>query len=69
MAERNRMSAGYICTTCAERLGAIWPQHHVATMHTGRCPQCGMLASLAALDDWDWPKYSCRPQGFGGGRD
>ena len=59
----------YICMDCAIKLGAKWPKGHVATKHSGRCGQCGECRGLCAIDDWDWPKGSKRPKGYGGGRD
>jgi len=60
---------GYICHDCAIKLKGKWPKGHVATMHSGVCPQCLHQESLAAVDDYDWPRGSKRPKGYGGGRD
>ena len=47
--------AGYLCSRCAKRLGGKWPKGHAATFHGGVCNLCGLAASLAAWDDWNWP--------------
>ena len=45
----------YICSSCAEGLGAVWPECLCATFHTDICKVCGEEKSLAHVDDWDWP--------------
>ena len=59
----------FICSACCTERGAVWPEGHCATCHSGTCWHCLRHATLAAVDDWDWPKGSKRPPGYGGGRD
>lgn len=59
---------GYICSDCAKRLGAVWPEGHCATCHGGVCPECKEHKGLCSVDDWNWPKVSKRPK-HGAGRD
>ena len=55
------MSYDYLCAECAERLGGVWPEGHMATMHSGKCDCCGETKSLAAHDDWNWPGQKLYP--------
>jgi len=59
----------YICGSCAVKMGGRFPSDHLATMHYSRCFYCQERDGLAAVDDWDWPDGSDRPEGPGGGRD
>ena len=59
----------YICGSCAVKMGGRFPSDHLATMHYSRCFYCQERDGLSAVDDWDWPDGSNRPEGPGGGRD
>ena len=59
---------GYICAVCAAELGGSWPKGHGATCHSGMCPECWKVKSLASVGDYDWPQGSRRPR-HSGGRD
>lgn len=59
---------GYICADCAQRRRGTWPPDHEATVHDGRCPDCGEVRCLASVDDFDWPLGSDKPLN-GAGRD
>lgn len=43
---------GYICRDCAMGLGGEWPDHHVATMHSGACSVCDQTKSICSPSDW-----------------
>lgn len=43
---------GYLCKTCAVALGGEWPEHHVATIHSGVCSVCKHTRRLASPSDW-----------------
>lgn len=60
--------AGFICRNCAVLAGGTWPHGHVATTHSGVCPQCGQTRGLVSIDDYNWPNGSNKP-GPGNGRD
>ena len=45
----------YICSDCAEDLGGVWPEGHVATFHEAKCDCCHKTAGLANIGDWNWP--------------
>jgi hypothetical protein len=54
---------GYICSDCAEALGGVPPEGHVATCHIARCEKCRLEKDLSHHDDWNWPgqiEYSDR---------
>lgn len=59
---------GYICSACAAGLGAVWPEGHVATMFSGRCPQCREEKVLASVGDYNWPDRTKKPR-LDAGRD
>lgn len=59
---------GYMCSKCAGEARGVWPDGHVATMHSATCPECGEYGMLASVDDWDWPAGSTKPH-HGAGRD
>jgi hypothetical protein len=46
---------GYICSECARKNGAVWPEGHVATFHEGKCYTCKQQKVLCAVSDWSWP--------------
>jgi hypothetical protein len=46
---------GYLCNECAEELGGVWPEGHIATFHTGTCDCCHTEQSLSNTGDWNWP--------------
>ena len=52
-AELNKIR--YLCSDCAESLGGVWPEGHMATCHTATCDNCGEEKSLANVGDWNWP--------------
>jgi hypothetical protein len=45
----------FICSKCASLMGAEWPEGHCATSHTGKCDECGEIAGLCNVGDWNWP--------------
>jgi len=61
MVSEIRPETGYICSKCATDKGAVWPEGHCATAHTGLCPECHGFASLCSVGDWNWPRDSKRP--------
>lgn len=54
-------SQGYICTACADRRKARWPDGLIATFHSGRCPDCGEETTLCSIRDFNWPDGSDKP--------
>lgn len=56
--ENREVNGAYICSHCASRLGAIWPENHVCTWHQGICEFCEEEKALCHTSDWDWPEYS-----------
>jgi len=42
----------YLCDDCADSFGWRWPEHHVATFHTGICDVCKQERSLSCENDW-----------------
>ena len=47
--------SGPICRECAIRLGAKPIKGHCCTMYEGKCPVCGVVTTLAGVNDWCWP--------------
>jgi len=45
-----------ICTDCALRAGARWPEGHCATQWEGECSVCGKTKGVCAVSDWLWGK-------------
>ena len=50
------MKEGYICSECAYKNDAVWPENHVATFHSNKCNFCNKRASLSHTSDYNWPK-------------
>jgi len=46
------MTIAYICEDCARAIGGVWPEGHVATIHTGICDVCKKELRLAHVFDW-----------------
>jgi hypothetical protein len=45
-----------ICTDCAEELGGVWPEGHLATMWNGVCDYCNKETTCCSIGDWNWKK-------------
>ena len=48
----------WVCTPCAKKAGAKWPEGHCATFHNGRCCVCKGKAVVTEPRDWRYPKFS-----------
>lgn len=55
----NEIKSGYICRTCAVKLGAFPVKDHICTCHEGICYFCNEKASLCHTSDWNWPNKRC----------
>lgn len=57
-----------ICRTCAKNNGGVWPNGHLATWSFDTCDNCGKVATICSVSDWNWPKG--KPKNWqGNGRD
>jgi len=53
--EEELIKSGYICRSCAMKLGAIPVEDHVCTYHFCICEFCGEEQNLCHTSDWSWP--------------
>lgn len=57
------ITESYLCSDCAMKNGAIWPEGHAATFHVSDCDICGEEKSLSHTSDWNWPDHEYLQKG------
>lgn len=57
MSKLKKLPHYWICSDCADRMGAKFPEGHICTSCMGDCGYCGTKDTRCTpVVDFDWPK-------------
>ena len=50
--EDTKLEMSYVCGDCAEMMGGIWPDGHIATFHRNKCSACHREHQVTNPRNW-----------------